>query len=174
MSKDEAAFAEFFEAGWDPCLRAVAASIGDMALAEDQTAEAFARAWASWYQVSRHPAPRAWVVRTAINAGANWWRRRSRETSLSSHDVAATESPGTGLNSDVLTALRRLPTRQREVIVLRVFLDFDIETTARHLGVAPGTVRAHQSRAMTALRGELASEATSPRQQPTTPEEIKR
>lgn len=76
MSKDEAAFAHFFEAGWDPCLRAVAASIGDMALAEDQTAEAFARAWASWDKVSRHPAPRAWVVRTALNAGANWWRRR--------------------------------------------------------------------------------------------------
>jgi RNA polymerase sigma factor (sigma-70 family) len=55
----------------------------------------------------------------------------------------------------VLTALRRLPARQREVIVLRVFLDLDIDTTARQLGIAPGTVRAHLSRAMTALRGEL-------------------
>jgi len=55
----------------------------------------------------------------------------------------------------LLTALRRLPARQREVIVLRVFLDLDIDTTARQLGIAPGTVRAHLSRAMTALRGEL-------------------
>jgi DNA-directed RNA polymerase specialized sigma24 family protein len=63
-----------------------------------------------------------------------------------------------------LTALRRLPARQREVIALRVFLDLDIDTTARHLGIAPGTVRAHLSRAMTALRSELA---------PATPTEIK-
>jgi DNA-directed RNA polymerase specialized sigma24 family protein len=37
----------------------------------------------------------------------------------------------------MLTALRRLPTHQREVIVLRVFLDLDIDTTARQLGIAP-------------------------------------
>ena len=61
----------------------------------------------------------------------------------------------------MLTALRRLPARQREVIVLRVFLDFDIDATARELGIAPGTVRAHLSRAMTALRDELALATTT-------------
>jgi RNA polymerase sigma factor (sigma-70 family) len=61
----------------------------------------------------------------------------------------------------VLTALRGLPARQREVIVLRVFLDLDIETTARELKIAPGTVRAHLSRAVTALRNELARTSTT-------------
>jgi RNA polymerase sigma factor (sigma-70 family) len=151
-----AGFAEFFSASWDPCLRAVAASTGDMTLAEDQVAEAFARAWASWRKVSQHPAPRAWVVRTALNAGASWWYLRSKETALTSQDIAAADSQGTGLDTAVLMALRRLPARQREVIVLRVFLDLDIDTTARQLGIAPGTVRAHLSRAIAALRGELA------------------
>ena len=41
--------------------------------------EAFARAWASWRTVSRHPAPAAWVVRTALNASISRWRRRRRE-----------------------------------------------------------------------------------------------
>ena len=41
------------------------------------------------------------------------------------------------------------------MIALRIFLDLDVETTARQLGIAPGTVRAHLSRAMTALRSEL-------------------
>jgi RNA polymerase sigma factor (sigma-70 family) len=161
VTQDKAGFAEFFTASWDPCLRAVAASTGDMTLAEDQTAEAFARAWASWDKVSRHPAPRAWVVRTALNVGASWWHRRSKETALTSHHIAATDSRGTSLDTAVLTALRRLPARQREVIVLRVFLDLDIDTTARQLGIAPGTVRAHQSRAMTALRNELANGTTT-------------
>jgi RNA polymerase sigma factor (sigma-70 family) len=161
VSSDNAEFAEFFTASWDPCLRAVAASTGNMTLAEDQTAEAFARAWASWRKVSHHPAPRAWVVRTALNAGASWWHRRSKETALTSEDIPAADSGGTGLDAAVLTALRRLPARQREVIALRVFLDLDIETTASQLGIAPGTVRAHLSRAMTALRSELALAITT-------------
>ena len=40
--------------------------------------------------------------------------------------------------------------------MLRVFLDLDTETTAKHLGIAAGTVRAHLSRAMSALREEVA------------------
>jgi len=160
VSHDQTEFAEFFQASWDPCLRAVAASTGNVLLAEDQLAEAFARAWLSWRKVSRHPAPRAWVVRTALNTGASWWRRRGRELPLADHDVASPASPGTGLDAAVLTALRRLPPRQREVIVLRVLLDLDIETTARQLGIAPGTVRAHLSRAVTALRHELAPAKT--------------
>jgi RNA polymerase sigma-70 factor (sigma-E family) len=163
VSQDNAEFAEFFAASWDPCLRTVAAITGNMTLAEDQTAEAFARAWASWHKVSHHPAPRAWVVRTALNAGASWWHRRSKETALTSNDIAAAENQGTGLDAAVLTALRRLPARQRDVIVLRVFLDLDIDTTATQLGIAPGTVRAHLSRAMTALRtgGDLAPVTTT-------------
>jgi RNA polymerase sigma-70 factor (sigma-E family) len=154
VSRDKAGFAEFFATSWDPCLRAVAASVGNLTLAEDQVAEAFARAWLSWHKVSRHPAPRAWVVRVALNTGASWWRRRRRETPITDYDLEA-DGEGVGLDGALLTALRRLPARQREVIVLRVFLDLDVETTAKHLGIAPGTVRAHLARAMTALSGQL-------------------
>lgn len=149
-------FAEFFRASWDPCLRAVVASTGSVQLAEDQVAEAFAKAWVSWRKVSQHPSPRAWVVRTALNTGASWWRRRRHELSLADHDAAAPGDWSEGVDAILLTALRRLPARQREVIALRVFLDLDIETTARQLGIAPGTVRAHLSRAVAALRHELA------------------
>jgi RNA polymerase sigma-70 factor (sigma-E family) len=156
VSRDKAGFAEFFATSWDPCLRAVAASVGNLTLAEDQVAEAFARAWLSWHKVSRHPAPRAWVVRVALNTGASWWRRRRGETPLTGYDVETSEFEGNGLDDALLAALRRLPTRQREVIVLRVFLDLGIDTTASQLGIAPGTVRAHLSQAMTALRSQLA------------------
>jgi RNA polymerase sigma-70 factor (sigma-E family) len=156
VSRDKAGFAEFFATSWDPCLRAVAASVGDMARAEDQVAEAFARAWVSWSKVRDHPAPRAWVVRTALNTGASWWRHRRRETPLTGSDRAARDDPDSGLDGAVFAALRRLPARQREVIVLRVLLDLDIDTTAKQLGIAPGTVRAHLSQAMAALNSQLA------------------
>jgi DNA-directed RNA polymerase specialized sigma24 family protein len=66
-----------------------------------------------------------------------------------------------GLDDGLLTALRHLPDRQREVIALRVFLDLDIDTIAAHLGVAPGTVRVHLSRGVRALRQELSASAAS-------------
>jgi len=162
VGHDETGFAEFFRTSWEPCVRAVAASTGDLALAEEQTAEAFARAWASWRKVSRHPAPSAWVVRTALNAGASRWRRGRRELPLAERDVAATH-PGTGLDAAVLIAVRHLPARQREVVVLRVFLDLDVETTAAHLGIAPGTVRAHLSRAAGCRRRRPCSWPSPPR-----------
>lgn len=149
-------FQEFYESGRDACLRAVVASVGDRQLAEELVAEAFTRAWASWHHVSRHPAPSAWIVRTALNTRVSWWRRRRREVALDGdHDIAGTAADDQDLDPGLLAALRRLPERQREVIVFRVFLDLDTRTTAKILGIAPGTVTAHLSRAVTTLRDHL-------------------
>ncbi|WP_327003465.1 sigma-70 family RNA polymerase sigma factor [Dactylosporangium sp. NBC_01737] len=152
-------FTEFYRSDRDRCLRAVLAGVGDRQLAEDLVAEAFTRAWMSWHKVRRHPAPRAWIVRTALNLRVSWWRRRRREVDLDDgHDVAdITGDPGqaAGLDPALLQLLRRLPQRQREVIAFRVFLDLDTAATAKALGMAPGTVTAHLSRAIATLRGHL-------------------
>ena len=155
MSNEQTEFAEFFRASWAPCLRAVVAVAGRSQLAEDQVAEAFAKAWGSWRKVRRHPAPRAWVVRTALNTGASWWRFRRHELPLADHDRPAPADLGSGLDATLLTAIWRLPARQREVIALRIFLDLDTATIARQLGIEAGTVRMHLSRGVAALRHEL-------------------
>jgi len=155
VSNQQTEFADFFQASWEPCLRAVVAVVGSPQLAEDQVAEAFARAWVSWRKVSRHPAPRAWVVRTALNTGASWWRRRRGELPLAEHDVTVPGDLDGGLDATLLTAIWRLPPRQREVIALRIFLDLDNATIARQLGIEAGTVRMHLSRGVSALRHEL-------------------
>jgi RNA polymerase sigma-70 factor (sigma-E family) len=151
-------FQEFYQANRDVCLRAVLVSAGDRQLAEDLVAEAFTRAWMSWKTVRRHPAPSAWIVRTALNTRVSWWRRRRREVALDGdHEVADAVADDPGLDPGLLAALRGLPERQREVIVFRVFLDLDTKTTAKVLGIAPGTVTAHLSRAVTTLREHLIS-----------------
>jgi RNA polymerase sigma-70 factor (sigma-E family) len=155
VSNEQTEFAEFFRDSWEPCLRAVVAVVGRPQMAEDQVAEAFARAWVSWRKVSRHPAPRAWVVRTALNTGASWWRRRRCELPLADQDLTAPGDLGGGLDATLLTAIWRLPARQREVIALRIFLDLDTATIAGQLGIEAGTVRMHLSRGVTALRHEL-------------------
>ena len=149
-------FQEFYRASRDGCLRAVLASVGDRQLAEDLVAEAFTRAWMSWRSVSRHPAPPAWVVRTALNTRISWWRRRRREVALDGGLEVADDMAGDpALDPALLTVLRGLPRRQREVIAFRVFLDLDTRTTAKVLGIAPGTVTAHLSRAVSTLREHL-------------------
>jgi RNA polymerase sigma-70 factor (sigma-E family) len=145
-------FAGFYESARDDCLRIVLLNVGDRQLAEDLVAEAFTRAWTSWRKVRRHPAPQAWVVRTALNKHVSWWRRHRREVVLGDHDIAVPVDQGAALSGELLAALRRLPARQREVVTLRLLLDLDTETTARVLGLAPGTVGAHLHRAVTALR----------------------
>jgi RNA polymerase sigma factor (sigma-70 family) len=153
-------FAEFYREAKDECLFAVLVSVGDRDTAQDLVAEAFARAWASWPAVSRHPAPAAWVVRTALNAGVSRWRRRRREVPVPDLAIVA-DGPAAGGMADgcidprIMAALMRLPTRQRQVVALRLFLDLDTECTARALGIAPGTVQAHLGRAMAALRDDL-------------------
>jgi RNA polymerase sigma-70 factor (sigma-E family) len=158
-------FAEFYASSRDDCLRTVLAITGDPETAEEFVAEAFARAWASWRTVGRHPAPRAWVVRTALNLRTSYWRRRRREVPLGPDGVRAaagvTAGPGPGpVDPEIMAALAGLPERQRQVVVLRVFLDLGTADTARALGIAPGTVTAHLARAVSALRTQL-----SPRSQ---------
>jgi RNA polymerase sigma factor (sigma-70 family) len=153
-------FTEFYREAKDECLFAVLVSVGDRDTAQDLVAEAFARAWASWPAVSTHPAPAAWVVRTALNAGVSRWRRHRREVPVP--DLArvadrpdAGGAVGDSVDPRVMAALLRLPARQRQVVALRLFMDLDTECTARVLGIASGTVQAHLGRAMASLRGEL-------------------
>jgi len=160
MEADSAAeFAVFYQASRDRCLRAVLASVGDAQLAEDLVSEGFIRALMAWRQVRQHPAPGAWVVRTALNTRISWWRRYRREVPLTSGDAPALPGPEPGMDAALLAEVRRLPLRQREVIALRVFLDLDTQTTAAVLGIAPGTVGAHLSQAVATLRGHLSSQA---------------
>ena len=152
-------FKDFYRSHRDVCLRAVLAGVGDRELAEDLVAESFTRAWMSWQKVSRHPAPSAWIVRTALNTRISWWRRRRREIPLDgTHEMADTATGERDLDPALLSALRRLPQRQREVIALRVVLDLDTAMTANVLGIAEGTVRAHLARAVATLRVHLATD----------------
>jgi RNA polymerase sigma-70 factor (ECF subfamily) len=173
--EDSEGFAEFYIAARDDCLRAVCAAVGDPLQAEELTAEAFARAFAHWRKLKRHPAPRAWIVRVALNTHVSWWRKRRREVhwhslvpahvrtanvsgaELHVRGTAGDLAPDSRLDFDgpAMSALRALPRRQREVIALRIILDLDTHATAEALGISPKTVAVHFSRATAALRATL-------------------
>jgi RNA polymerase sigma factor (sigma-70 family) len=147
-------FAQFYGEHGDRVLRAVYVCTRDRHLADDAVSEAFARAFSRWGAVQRHPEPVAWVTRTAINVARSSWRRRARTRAggIPERSYAADEP----IDPILVRAVLGLPERQRQVVGLRVLLDFSTERTAQILRIAPGTVTAHLHRALTALRNELA------------------
>jgi DNA-directed RNA polymerase specialized sigma24 family protein len=76
-------------------------------------------------------------------------------------DASVPPSPAadlpSGIDAVLVSAIRALPLRQREVVTLRVFFDLDTGTTAQTLGISPGTVGVHLHRALAALRAQIPS-----------------
>ncbi len=148
-------FAAFYEETKTPVFRAVLlARAGDRHAAEDAVAEAYERAFLRWEKVANHPNPTAWVIRAAINHRISMWRRHRRDRAPGQPTVAADPDP---LDPSLVRLLRELPKGQREVLAMRVLLDFSTEQTAQALGLKQGTVKKQLHRALHALRERLES-----------------
>jgi RNA polymerase sigma-70 factor (sigma-E family) len=147
-------FEEAFDRLYSTAYRVAFALGGDRGEAEDAAQEALARALVRWRQVNRYA--EAWVVRTAANVMIGSWRKR-RRTVVAARvpDAALAESDATRV--DLVRALRDLPRRQREVVVLRYLADLPEAEVAAALGVSPGSVKQHASRGLTRLRSTLDS-----------------
>lgn len=66
----------------------------------------------------------------------------------------------------VINALRALPIRQREALVLRYWLDLPLAEIAQVMGVRTGTAKSHVSRGLGALRLELTAAGPSDVERP--------
>lgn len=148
---------ESFEAAFDHLLaRALAAArriLGDTPRAEDVAAEALARTFARWDTVRDLPYREAWVVRVAANLAIDVVRKR--QTPVHPGAVVASTEDASVDRLAVLSAVRRLPRRQREVIVLAYLSDVAEADVARVLGISNGTVKTHLHRGLSALRKSL-------------------
>jgi RNA polymerase sigma factor (sigma-70 family) len=122
---------------------------GRRSIAEEATAEAFARAIAHEGSIRN---PTAWVFRVAFNVANDELRQERRN--IVEQDVSF---PGPELEG-VMEALRRLSPKQRAAVVLRYVLDLETAEVARRMGTAQPTVRVHLHRARTRLRELLGDE----------------
>ncbi|MEV4279085.1 SigE family RNA polymerase sigma factor [Actinoplanes xinjiangensis] len=149
-------FAAFVEARQHRLLRSAYLVCGDHHLAEDLLQGALVKLALRWNRV-REGDPEAFLRTVMYRDAVSWWRRFRREQ-LSD---APPERPAGG--DDVPNrlvfeaALRRLPPRQRAVLVLRYFDDLTEARTADILGVTVGTVKSQASAALRKLR-DLAPE----------------
>jgi RNA polymerase sigma factor (sigma-70 family) len=150
----ELAFDVFWRDERDRLARAVAMSIGDVALATEAVDEAMARAYQRWSHVSALDYPGGWVYRVAINWTRQLHRRRRRTppTWLASPSTANDDD---GIDPAIDAALAALPPAQRWVVVCRVLLGWSEAQTADALSIPAGTVKSRLSRALDELAHTL-------------------
>jgi RNA polymerase sigma factor (sigma-70 family) len=93
-------------------------------------------------------------VTVATNLSIDRHRRRRRLTALGSEPLALVDVHQAE-RIDLARALRRLPRRQREVVVLRYLGDWSESDVAEALGISAGAVKSHAWRGLSALRQHL-------------------
>lgn len=149
-------FRSFYEAKYDTVLKAAFAFCGDRELSRDATQEAFSRALARWRTIKLEPWKESWTLTTALN----FIRRTKRRERTEKESLIRPQSPtaGNDVDSDrvdILRALRSLPPRQRQTVVLFYFVDAPISEIAHLMNVSEGTVKKNLFRARQALEPTL-------------------
>jgi len=139
--------------------------VGDQATAEDVVQDAFERLHRRWHGL-REPASGLAYVRSSVLNGCRSVHRhaavaRKHAPRLAgSLDVVGLDAGSAADDrGEMAAALRLLPRRQREVLVLRFYLDLDVAEIAEVLRIAPGAVRSTCTRGLAALARTLREEA---------------
>jgi RNA polymerase sigma-70 factor (sigma-E family) len=138
--------------------------VDDRATCEELVQDAFVAVFRSATRLRDEAKLPAYLRSAVLNGARSHLRKREVRTRLRSVDPPITEvaSAETGaLVSDerraVIEALRALPDRQRDVLVLRFYVDLPESEIADTLGIGPGTVKTHTRRGLDALARELES-----------------
>jgi RNA polymerase sigma-70 factor (ECF subfamily) len=137
---------------------------GDRAVAEDLTAETFARALERWHRFDpRRGGPRTWLCQLARSTALDHFRSEERRRRLEGRyavpELRESAEPvfGEGLSPELERALSQLSAAEREVIALRIVLELDGEGAARVLGISTSACSTRLSRALQKLEKEVSS-----------------
>jgi RNA polymerase sigma-70 factor (ECF subfamily) len=152
-------FTAFYQQEAARLVRSVALATGEPGLAEDAVAEAFARAWSRWREVSAIDRPAAWVLRVALNHARDRFRRRGTERRKASA-VARPEASydeASFVDRRLWDAVRDVPAQECTLIALRYVADLSQPEIAAVLGIPAGTVASRLSRARQRLGASLGS-----------------
>jgi len=168
---DDAAFEVVFRGTFADVHRFLARRVGTD-LADDLAAETFAVAYRrrTSYDPARGTA-RVWIFGIAAKVLRGHWRDERRSLALQARlgrtvgiacvSDARHDDP---IDTRLASALRRLPRKHREVLLLQVWGQLTSEEVAAALGIRPGTVRSRVSRAREQLRAALNDELGAARE----------
>lgn len=140
----------------DGLLAAAVLLTGDRPSAEDLFQHALERVMRRGARLRGDP--EGYLRRTMYHLAVDRWRglvRRREVYGRSADAEVADHADGVELRSELMRALRRLPPRQRAVLVLRYFEQLSEAEAARVLGCSVGTVKSSSARALRRLRDQI-------------------
>jgi RNA polymerase sigma factor (sigma-70 family) len=154
------AFAEAAESHLDDVYAYLVWFTGDRFVAEDLAAETFERALRLWHRFdpSRGTA-RTWLCQVARTTALDHFRsekRRRHREELAAGTERYEQQLLESMSPELERALRTLTAGEREVIALRVVLDFDAKSAAALLGISPTNCTTRLNRALAKLEEALA------------------
>jgi RNA polymerase sigma factor (sigma-70 family) len=152
--------------------------LGDRPAAEDVVQEAFCGLYRRWAKLSDPDRALPYVRSSVLNGCRSVLRKTIAQRSWGPPPEAGDDAAGDGAAGggvagsaaagsaeaavlagedaqEVMRAVRRLPRRQREALVLRFYLDLTDAEIARDMGISPGTVRSNVHRALATLARTL-------------------
>jgi RNA polymerase sigma-70 factor (sigma-E family) len=148
---------ELYEREYRNLVRLASILVDDRATCEEIVQDAFVRTLASWRSV-RDPGKAPAFLRSAVLNGA---RSQLRRRAVARRHPEAPPAPMPSMESSsldhqvVVLALRRLPDRQRDCVVLRYYLDLSEREIAATLGISGGSVKTHLHRGLATLAADL-------------------
>lgn len=155
-------FAAWFAREYPRVRAALTLAVGDRALAEEATAEAFARALVRWPALAREGTPSAWVYVVALNQVRSWLRRARLERRHLSRQSVEHQAPPVEPEPALWSAVAALPERARTAVALRYVADLTEPQVAAAMGVTRGAVAAMLHNARRQLARNLSMTATNP------------
>lgn len=135
--------------------------VDDMATAEDVVHDAFIALQQNAHKLRNPSAALAYLRTTVVNNSRSLLRKRQtvrRHLSLAREENAAAadaELIVAAEHQEVLAAVRQLPQRQQEVLVLRYWSNLSEAEIAEALGISRGAVKSNASRGMDKLEALL-------------------
>jgi RNA polymerase sigma-70 factor (sigma-E family) len=161
--RDEVEFREFVASCSPTLLRTAYLLVHDRDVAEDVVQATLLRTLRRWKRARENP--EAYTHRVLVNVCRNHWRHERRHPIDASTDGLGAVWDSAALESDrvdqrliLADALAGLPEKQREVLVVRFFLDLSVPETAQLLQIPEGTVKSVTSRGLDALRQLLSDD----------------
>ena len=149
-----------------PLVRLAAFLLRDPGQAEEVVQDAFVAMHGSWRRLRDPEKAEAYLRQAVVNRSRSGLRRERSRPSTRPSPCPTPRALSTGPWAEldrrrVIEALRLLPQRQREVLVLRYYGDLSEAQIAQTLGISAGAVKSHASRGMSALRTTLEPWETS-------------
>jgi RNA polymerase sigma-70 factor (sigma-E family) len=154
---------ELYTRHYRALVRLAAMLVRDTPTAEEVVQEAFIAMHGGWHRLKDTEKALAYLRQAVVNKSRSVLRHRmvvEKNLQKAPPDMPSAEHAAFALleRSAVVDALRDLPERQREAIVLRYYADLSEAEIAAAMGITRGAVKSHTARGMAALRAALERE----------------